>query len=130
MDKALNLASLAMLDYPCVKRPYLDDINKDYAESCQKKDIADVNARLSIERGRLTVALRRSCGSSLLHGQGEPGNPAGGDLWQGPRNDTVAAMRMIRLSVTLPRIWCNGDTSPEQAHTAGMRCLRPAGRVR
>ena len=28
MDKALNLASLAMLDYPCAKLPYLDALNK------------------------------------------------------------------------------------------------------
>ncbi len=30
MDKALNLASLAMLDYPCAELPYLDALNKPY----------------------------------------------------------------------------------------------------
>lgn len=109
-DKALNLASLAMLDYLCSNQPDKPGLNKlcYRPEIIQRKIISGRGGSLSVNRERTADGRARKGPAEEVPsstGKDEPGNPARREPWQGPRNDTVPVTRMTRLTATFPEIW-------------------------
>jgi len=76
--------------------------NSYYTDGFFKQSILPRNVR----RWRVADGSRKAAEEvPLSKGEMDRGNPVRREPWQGHRNDTDPAMRMIRQAVTLPEIW-------------------------
>ena len=77
---------------------------------------------MSWERGRLTVGLDPAEEVPSSWGKMSSEMLRGESLGKGPETTQLRLKNDLK-TVTFPEIWWNGDTSSEQAHTAGMNAL-------